>query len=182
MNPHLQPGGLLMPGSPLPPYHPIANLFPMLTEDRRDTFRASLSEGQNHPIILHKGMILDGRNRARELTELKKPISFAVFVGTDCEALDFVNAENLERRHLTESQRAMIAATVAQFRLGTNQHASKPAPIGAPTLFEPAAVEAQAGEGASPEPLMSQAEAADAYKVGRRSVQRATVVQEKGTE
>jgi N6-adenosine-specific RNA methylase IME4 len=34
----------------------------------------------------------------------------------------------------------------------------------------------------SEKPLMSQAEAADAYSVGRRSVQRATIVKEQGTE
>lgn len=168
----IQPGGLLMPGAPRPKHHPLANLFPMIADDRRASFRASLAENQNHPIVLHQGMILDGRNRERELVELNKPVAYVVFVGSNRDALDFVNAENLERRHLTESQRAMLAAEVAQLRLGDNQHRAAAAPIGAP-LFEGDTEEPAA-------PLMSQSEAADVYSVGRRSVQRATTVKEKG--
>jgi hypothetical protein len=77
-----QPGGLLMPGAPLPKHHPCANLFPMLAYEHRESFRKSLAEQQNHPIVLHQGMILDGRNRARELVQLGKPIAYVVFIGT----------------------------------------------------------------------------------------------------
>lgn len=182
MNPHLQPGGLLMPGAPRPKYHPFANLFPMLSEDRRENFRASLAENQNHPIVLHKGLLLDGRNRERELVELKKPVAYAVFVGTDRQALDFVKAENLERRDLTESQRAMVAAKIATLRLGDNQHgrAAEGAPIGAGSLFQAQDVPDDAPVIEQP-PSISQADAADMMNVGRRSVQRATIVQEKGS-
>jgi len=124
----IQPGGTLMPGAPRPPHHPIAKLFPMLEEDRRASFRASLAEGQNHPIVLKGGAILDGRNRERELVELAKPVAYVVFTGTDRQALDFVLAENLERRHLTESQRAMLAAKLATLRLGDNQHSREAVP------------------------------------------------------
>lgn len=175
MNPHLKPGGLLMPGAPRPKYHPIANLFPMLSDDRRESFRASLAENQNHPIVLHKGLLLDGRNRERELVELKKPVAYAIFTGTDRQAFEFVMAENLERRHLNESQRAMLAAHAATIRLGGNQH-SQGAPIGAGSLFEQGEAEEVAAS-----PLMSQSDAADMLSVGRRSVQRAATVIEKGT-
>jgi N6-adenosine-specific RNA methylase IME4 len=170
-----QPGGLLMPGAARPQHHPIANLFPMLADANRESFRKSLADGQNHPIVLHKGKILDGRNRERELFELNKPVSYVVFVGTDRAALDFVMDENLERRHLSESQRAMVAASIATLRLGDNQH-RQPAPIGAPS-FEFAAPDAQAQ---ADQPLVSQSDAADMMSVGRRSVQRAATVQEKG--
>ncbi|MDP1866969.1 MAG: MT-A70 family methyltransferase [Bradyrhizobium sp.] len=176
MNGHLQPGGLLMPGAARPKHHPLANLFPMLGEDRRESFRNSLAEGQNHPIVLHKGMLLDGRNRERELFELNKPIAFRVFVGTDRQALDFVKAENLERRDLTESQRAMVAAKIATLRLGDNQHTA--APIGAPSLFAPP--EPDAAEPDAEPARISQCDAADMMNVSRRNVQRATVVQDKG--
>lgn len=174
MNPHLQPGGLLMPGAPRPKYHPFANLFPMLSDDRRETFRNSLSENQNHPIVLHKGMILDGRNRERELVELGKPVAYCLFIGTDAQAFEFVMAENLERRHLNESQRAMLAARAATIRLGGNQH-TQGAPIGAGSLFAASEPEVM------PAPVVSQSEAADKLSIGRRSVQRAATVLEKGT-
>jgi hypothetical protein len=63
----MQPGGLLMPGAARPKHHPFASLFPMLADERRESFRNSLAQQQNHPIVLHKGLILDGRNREREL-------------------------------------------------------------------------------------------------------------------
>ncbi|MDI1265003.1 MAG: MT-A70 family methyltransferase [bacterium] len=178
--PQMQPGGLMMPGAPRPKHHPFANLFPMLADDRRESFRDSLKENQNHPIVLHKGLILDGRNRERELAELGKPVKFVVFVGTDRQALDFVKAENLERRDLTESQRALIGAKIATLRLGDNQHSAQPAPIGAPSLFSNEAASDASGEAEEQRPSISQADAADMMNVGRRSVQRATVVLEKG--
>lgn len=199
----IQPGGTLMPGAPRPPHHPIAKLFPMLEEDRRASFRASLAEGQNHPIVLKGGAILDGRNRERELVELGKPVSYVVFTGTDRQALDFVLAENLERRHLTESQRAMLAAKLATLRLGDNQHtreaASMPqlpglAPAGPSAPSEaghpspPGQIcpgSAEAGicqsddDGPTPDdaPAVSQAEAADILNVSHRSVKTAAKVQ-----
>jgi hypothetical protein len=175
MSHQMQPGGLLMPGAPRPKHHPLAGLFPMLTEDRRESFRASLADQQNHPIVLHRGMILDGRNRERELVELGKPVAYVVFAGDNRQAFDFVMAENLERRHLTESQRAMIAAKAATLRLGDNQH-TQLAPIGGPSLFSaPDEVET------APAAVISQTEAADMLNVGRRSVQRAAVVLDQGT-
>jgi len=178
----LQPGGLLMPGAPRPKHHPFANLFPMLAEERRESFRNSLAEKQNHPIVLHKGLILDGRNRERELVELKKPVAYVVFIGTDRQALDLVKAENLERRDLTESQRAMIAAKIATLQLGDNQHSAQPAQICAPpSLFEPSP-DTAATDPMVPETTtsISQTDAADMMNVSRRSVQHATVVMDKG--
>lgn len=156
--------------------HPIANLLPMIPAHQRSTFRASLeSQGQNHAVIFHQGLLLDGRNRARELIELQKPISTAVFVGDIPQALEFVKAENIERRHLNESQRADFAARVAQMPVGANQH-SKPAPIGAPSLPLGDTAENET----APQPMISQNDAADMFNVSRRSVQRAATVLEKG--
>lgn len=166
-----------MPGAPRPKHHPLAALFPMLAEDRRPSFRASLEQKQNHPIILHKGLILDGRNRERELTELNKPVSYVVFVGTERQALDLVIAENLERRDLTDKQRAMIAASIATLRLGDNQHTRAATPIGAPSLDlgQPSAPEAASSS-------VSLGEAAVLMNVPRRSVDRAAAIEAKGTE
>jgi len=170
-----QPGGLLMPGAPLPKYHPVANLFPMLDEEHRESFRKSLAEQQNHPIVLHQGMILDGRNRARELILLGKPISYVVFVGTSRQALDFVIDENLERRQLKPSQLAMVAADIATLKLGDNQHTAKPAQNCAPALD---LGDAPVGDDPAPAAPVSQTQAADIVNVSRRSVQTAMKVKE----
>jgi N6-adenosine-specific RNA methylase IME4 len=157
--------------------HPFARLLPMIPENRRETFRASLAEGQLHAVIFHKGMLLDGRNRTRELTQLRKPISTGVFVGDNVEALKLVNAENIERRHLNESQRADYYARIAMLPVGANQHTSKPAPIGAPSL--PLGDDA-AGDVPLQAPMISQGEAADVGNISRRSIQRATVYLKEG--
>lgn len=68
---------------------------------------------------------------------------------------DFVISKNLRRRHLSESQRGMIAARLATMRRGDNQHS----PIGE----------------------TSQARAAELLNVGKRTVERAGEVREHGT-
>ncbi|RWF65183.1 MAG: S-adenosylmethionine-binding protein [Mesorhizobium sp.] len=78
------------------------------------------TNGLNHPIVLYEGKILDGRNRlaACEFGQLEP--SFVDYAGDD--PLGFVLSENLRRRHLTESQRAMVAAQIVDWEVGFNQH------------------------------------------------------------
>lgn len=80
--------------------------------------------------ITYEGKILDGRNRFQACTMAEVEPVFSEFTGED--ALAFVISHNLHRRHLTESQRAMVASKVATMRAGEfagNQHTSPP-PIG----------------------------------------------------
>lgn len=178
MNRNLQLGGLLMPGDPRPQHHPYAMLFPMLAEDRRASFRTSLDEQQNHPIVLFKGMILDGRNRERELAELGKPVAYSLFTGDDRAALDFVIAENYERRDLTDHDRVRIASKIVGLKLGDNRFTRHGPPDGGPKLDLSDEVEAPP---ASPPPL-SAAERAAMMRVPLRSVERSDAVDTKGTE
>ncbi|HLH95049.1 MAG TPA: MT-A70 family methyltransferase [Xanthobacteraceae bacterium] len=125
----------LPPGAPALKPHPFADLFPMMSDAEYAAHLADIKQnGINHPIILHRGMLLDGRNRYKAATELGIGIATQVFAGSDREALDLVASENIHRRHLNTQQRAMIAAKMAEIRLGGNQHTAKPAPIGAPAL------------------------------------------------
>ena len=70
--------------------------------------------------------------------------------------LSFVISLNLFRRHLNESQRAMVAAKLAELEQGANQHRSIDLP--------------------------SQAQAAEMLNVSRPSVQRARKIRESGDE
>lgn len=81
---------------------------------------------------------------------------FEDFEGDD--PVSFVVSLNLHRRHLNESQRAMVAAKIATLPRGANQH-TQDRPIGRST----------------------QSDAASVLSVGERSVRRAREVLEKGT-
>jgi N6-adenosine-specific RNA methylase IME4 len=90
--------------------HPAADLFPMMIErDLQDLARDILENGQEHAIIVHDGLILDGRNRFAACQ-----IAGVVPRTTDWKAngspTTFVLSCNLQRRHLSPTQRAMIAA------------------------------------------------------------------------
>jgi hypothetical protein len=58
-------------------------------------------------------MVLDGRNRQRACNETGVAPRYRDLTDKDGHPLRFVIAKNLSRRHLDESQRAMMAAKVA---------------------------------------------------------------------
>lgn len=162
--------------------HPVANFLPMMSEEDRPSFRASLAKRQNHPVLFHMGMLADGRNRARELIELRKPINSVTFEGSTNQLVKYLKAENIERRHLTFPQRVDYAARVARLPLGANQHtmgASREAPSLLPSSGSPADWDFQ--EDCPAQTVMSQSEAAAEYGVSRATIQRYSVVLDKGT-
>ena len=110
------------------PFHPFANIFPMLAEERLHELAQDIKDrGLLDPITLYEGQILDGRGRYRACKIAAVQPKFEDYVGDD--ALSFVVSRNLHRRHLTESQRAMVAARLADLKRGANQH-SQGLPIG----------------------------------------------------
>jgi ParB-like chromosome segregation protein Spo0J len=72
--------------------------------------------GLHHPITTFEGKILDGRQRheACDLAGVKP--RFVEYRGTN--PLEFVISANLHRRHLDASQRALIAAKIADLKQG----------------------------------------------------------------
>lgn len=67
------------------------------------------ANGQLEPIVTCQGLILDGRHRARACQELGLPVSSREWAGECGSPLGYVLSHNLRRRHLTSSQRAMLA-------------------------------------------------------------------------
>ncbi len=92
--------------------HPLSEIFPAmegaefsaLVEDIR-------AHGQVQPLVMYQGKILDGRNRSRACDRLGIKPKTTNYRGTD--PLGYVLSLNLSRRHLNESQRAMVAAKIA---------------------------------------------------------------------
>jgi hypothetical protein len=136
-------------------YHELANLFPMLEgELYRELVLSIQDNGQREPIALLDNKILDGRNRHKGILEVGIAPRY-VRLPPQTDALKYVLVKNLHRRHLSESQRAMIAAKLANLSQGGDR--SKP-PIDG----------------------MSVNAAANALNVGSKSVERAKRVQKDG--
>lgn len=144
------------PFSAVPPFHPLADLFPLIEGDDFDGLCNSIKEsnGPRESIVLHEGMILDGRNRARACQVLGiEPRYSKLPDRTD--PLAFVLDKNLHRRHLDDRQRASVAGKIAS--LGRGGDRSKP-PIGGLTVEK----------------------SAELLNVAPRQVERARVVHQQG--
>jgi N6-adenosine-specific RNA methylase IME4 len=115
--------------------HPLAGLFPTLEGAAFDELVVDISaHGLREPVVLLDGMILDGRNRFRACITAHIEPRFVAYTGDD--PLAFVVSANLHRRHLSESQRAMVAAKLAALRRGANQHSGEhPSIEGSSTLL-----------------------------------------------
>ena len=97
--------------------HELANIFPMLGDEELKELCADIDKnGLAEPITVYEGKILDGRNRWMACTTLGIEPKTIEYTGND--PLAFVLSKNLHRRHLTTSQRAMIADELASMRQG----------------------------------------------------------------
>lgn len=104
--------------------HPAAAAMPPMKREEMEGLKASLlKHGQIHKAVLLGGVLLDGRSRQEALLQLLKEKRVAST--TELEVVEwrrqggspagFVEAANVDRRHLTESQRGMIAAKLLPF-------------------------------------------------------------------
>lgn len=104
--------------------HPLADLFPLVEgEAYRDLVEDVRANGVREPIVMLDGMILDGRHRYLAAREAGVPWPTREFEEGD--PLAYVVSINLKRRHLSTSQRAMIAAKIANLAVGSNQYVHK---------------------------------------------------------
>jgi hypothetical protein len=92
--------------------HPLAALFPELPPaELADLARDIEEKGQLEPIILYKGLILDGHNRykACQMVGVKPQTEEFDPKATKRSASEFVLSRNLRRRHLSVGQKSAIA-------------------------------------------------------------------------
>ena len=106
--------------------HPVAALFPFIEGPAFDEFVEDIRQnGQREPVVLDAtGRLLDGRNRARACRILGIEVKETRYTGDDATA--WIISHNVHRRHLTESQRAMVAAKLANLRHGGQGGAVNP--------------------------------------------------------
>ena len=127
--------------NPLEP-HPFAALFPELPPEELIQLARDIKErGLLEPIILHKGLILDGRNRYRacQIAGVKPRIEEFDAKAAKRSPEEFVLSRNLRRRHLSVGQKAAIALDWSE-QIGLNPEPEKTKASGRPkgTLSESA--------------------------------------------
>jgi N6-adenosine-specific RNA methylase IME4 len=102
----------------------------MLNEGQLDALAADIAQhGQRQCITLYEGMILDGRGIDESCRRANVTARYETFEGSHNDALAFLISRNLARRHLSDEQQAMIAATMVTSGVGFNQ-TSEGMPIG----------------------------------------------------
>lgn len=167
------------------PFHPLANLFPLIEGAEFEALVADVREnGIRERIVIHEGMILDGRNRYRAAVEadvlsaseeqlaMEKRFGSGAFFQTASQfaafslvrqgdPLAWVLSKNLHRRHLTDSQRTAVAADLVVLRQGQRTDLSP------------------SGEKSRTDGL-SKPEAAEALHVSERSIERQLGVKRDG--
>ena len=99
-------------------FHPVSEIFPSMAPAEFDALVADITaNGLREPIHVIGSQIIDGRHRYRACLQAGIEPHFSTAPdGTDLNAL--VISLNLRRRHLSESQRAMVAARLANMRQG----------------------------------------------------------------
>ena len=139
-------------------FHPLSGLFPPMSESEFTALVADVgANGLREPLHVQHGSIVDGRHRYRTCLAAGVEPRF-VQIPDDTELSALVISLNLHRRHLSESQRAMVAARLANMRQGRR------------TDLEPSANL----------PEVSQQEAAQTLGVSERLVRHAKQVQTSG--
>jgi len=160
--------------------HPAADLFPLMDDaDLRALADDIKRRGLLEPIVItDDGRIIDGRNRWQACNLAGVKARTVTYAGDD--PIGESLSRNLKRRHLTESQRAMLATNVLPLREaearqrqahGSTAPGKRSAPHGAQRSDEP-----------KPKPQRASAAAAKDVGVGARTVERAKRVKEKAPD
>lgn len=93
-------------------FHEVANIFPMMSDDEFAALVEDIrANGQRQPIYLHDGKIIDGRNRYRACQQLGIEPDTRVWDGAGS-LVSFVVSLNLQRRHLSSSQKATVGLDI----------------------------------------------------------------------
>ena len=92
--------------------HPFADVFPMLKGEPYAALCLDIEEhGLREPLIITSdGMLVDGRNRLSACNDVGVELKFDTLpVGTtEVEILDLIMSKNLHRRHLDNTDRALL--------------------------------------------------------------------------
>lgn len=89
--------------------------FSALVEDIREN-------GQREPVLLFEGLVVDGRHRWSACAALGTEPQCTEWEGDEESLIRHIISTNLHRRHLSPTDRALLAASYANLPRGTNRH------------------------------------------------------------
>lgn len=99
----------------MPELHPMSELFPQMSKKELHDLADDIKQnGLIEDIKTYEGKVLDGRNRLLACEIAGVEPRFEPY--HDSEPLAYVIGKNLNRRHLSESQRAIVAAKILALR------------------------------------------------------------------
>jgi|SRR6185369_6785940 len=99
-------------------FHPYASILPMLGVTEANELAADIqAHGLREDIVLFEGKILDGRNRYKACKTVNVEPRYVDLNG-DGDPIDFIVSKNIKRRHLTQSQKAMVVAKILSLPRG----------------------------------------------------------------
>ena len=125
--------------------HPLSAAFPAMSATEFLSLKDSIENiGVQNPIILYEGMVIDGWHRYSACVELGMSCPESQL--SDVDPVDFVRAQNKERRHLSVGAWALIEAELWDWRAAGRPAVDKGAP-GAP--FPPTVAKMAEAAGAS---------------------------------
>jgi hypothetical protein len=106
-------------------FHPVANLFPLLQGEAFQTLVADIKKnGLLEPILVDAAKrIIDGRNRYLACLAAGVEPRFTPWQGGDA-LPELALSLNLHRRHLNESQRAMVGGRLAKLLIAREKNSA----------------------------------------------------------
>lgn len=95
-------------------FHPVANIFPLMSGDELQALVDDISlHGLQEPIWRHEGKIIDGRNRFIACLKAGVSPKYRDWDGKGS-LVEFVVSLNLHRRHLSSGQRAAAGTEIEE--------------------------------------------------------------------
>jgi hypothetical protein len=111
------------------PVHPAAAVFPMIEGTELEELKQSIRKsGLLHPVVVHNGMVIDGRNRLAAWADIyrermvwqadgsmaERPTTIEWMPADGDSVADYVLRANVHRRQLTPDQRAAAVVRLAE--------------------------------------------------------------------
>lgn len=154
------PSPSLRPTQPRPEtaLHPVCAAFPPSGTDAiRDLAGRIAARGSGDPVVVHRGLVVDGRDALVACALARIPPERVPWEGEESGLVSWIVEQNLGRRRWNTSQRALVAARLAPLERGQRP-------------------------GRKNTGVLTQAQAAGLLRVSERSVRSAREVLEHGDE